>query len=194
MADSKLLKWDVSPPEHDGYAQDKDAKSLNSSAIHATENDVSRRPARSGGRDFAFQQPPSDAVVCDASVFIAVAFAEPGSVTARALTRSRRLFAPPLLRYEVAHVALRKSGCEPGEAAQVEEAFRRSLRVPFRGVEPSWPAVIELAREHGLSAYDASYLQIAQALRIPLATLDERLARAAQALGLLATPVEPRGG
>jgi len=57
-------------------------------------------------------------------------------------------------------------------------------------VEPSWPAVVQMAREHGLSAYDASYLQVAQALGVPLATLDERLAEVTETLGLLATPRE----
>ncbi len=58
-APRRLLRRDVSPPERDWHAQDKDAKSVNSSAIHATEDDVFRHPARSGGRDFAFQQPPT---------------------------------------------------------------------------------------------------------------------------------------
>jgi hypothetical protein len=59
---NRLLKKDVSPPERDGHAQDKDAKSVNSSAIHATEDAVLRRSVRSGGRDFVFQQPPKDEV------------------------------------------------------------------------------------------------------------------------------------
>jgi PAS domain S-box-containing protein len=54
-----LLKRDVSPRECDGQAQDKDARSANSSAICATEDEVLRRPVRSGGRDVASQQPPS---------------------------------------------------------------------------------------------------------------------------------------
>jgi CRP/FNR family transcriptional regulator, dissimilatory nitrate respiration regulator len=53
----RLLKKDVSLPGCDGHAQDKDAKSANSSAIHATEDAVLRRPGRSGGRDFVLQQP-----------------------------------------------------------------------------------------------------------------------------------------
>ena len=54
----RLTKDDVSPPGHDGHAQDKDAGSTNSSAIGATEDDVLCRPVRFGGRDFTFHQPP----------------------------------------------------------------------------------------------------------------------------------------
>ena len=60
---SRLLRKDVSPPECDGHAQDKDAGSANSSAIGATEDEVLRRPVRSGGRDFVSQQPPNAGAV-----------------------------------------------------------------------------------------------------------------------------------
>ena len=53
-------------------------------------------------------------------------------------------------------------------------------------LEPSWLNVIELARAEGLSAYDASYMQLAVELDVPLATLDARLGRAADQLGLRA--------
>lgn len=36
-----------------------------------------------------------------------------------------------------------------------------------------------VARDHGLTAYDAAYLEIALRLRLPLVTLDHHLARAA---------------
>ena len=39
--------------------------------------------------------------------------------------------------------------------------------------------IIQLAREHKLSTYDASYLDLAMRLDLPLATLDESLKRAA---------------
>jgi hypothetical protein len=54
----RLMRSDASPPECDGYARETDAGSANSSAICATEDTVSRRAVLSGGRDFAFQQPP----------------------------------------------------------------------------------------------------------------------------------------
>lgn len=128
------------------------------------------------------------AVVCDASVLAAMVFEEPASVHAQALTRSRRLLAPTLLRYEMAHIAMRKCAFAPDERARIESAYDASLSVPLKLVEPSWKLVLRFAREYGLSAYDASYLQVALALRVPLATLDARLAQVADRFDLLATP------
>jgi predicted nucleic acid-binding protein len=44
---------------------------------------------------------------------------------------------------------------------------------------PNEISVLRLAREHSLSVYDASYLELAARLEVPLATLDKELARAA---------------
>lgn len=41
-----------------------------------------------------------------------------------------------------------------------------------------------LALKHGLSSYDANYLQLAIDLKLPLATRDESLREAAQAMGV----------
>lgn len=53
---------------------------------------------------------------------------------------------------------------------------------------PPAPAatLLGLARRHGLSAYDAAYLELAQRISLPLATRDSPLADAARSLGLLA--------
>ena len=58
---TRLLKNDASPPGRDGRVRDKDAGSARSSATRATEDAVSRRPVRSGGQGFDFQQPPRPA-------------------------------------------------------------------------------------------------------------------------------------
>ena len=47
--------------------------------------------------------------------------------------------------------------------------------------EPRLDAAIALARSHGLSIYDALYLELAQRNAAKLATLDTALARAAEA-------------
>jgi predicted nucleic acid-binding protein len=128
------------------------------------------------------------AVVCDASVLAAMVFGEPGSAQAHSLTRSKRLLAPSLLRYEMAQTAVKKCTRSPDDAPGVVQAFAASLRVPVRLLMPSWSAVVELARTHRLSAYDASYLQLARELHIRLATLDARLGQAAESLGIRAVP------
>jgi predicted nucleic acid-binding protein len=130
--------------------------------------------------------PANGAIVCDASVLASIAFGDLHSAEAQALVHLQRLFAPSLLRYELAHIAVRRSMIPGDDADRVRQAFTASLRVPVRLVEPSWHQVFELARAHGLSAYDASYLQVALALRVPLATLDRRLAQAADGLGIAA--------
>lgn len=44
--------------------------------------------------------------------------------------------------------------------------------------------VLTLARRHALTVYDATYLDLAFRLRVPLATLDSRLRKAAEAVGV----------
>ena len=49
---------------------------------------------------------------------------------------------------------------------------------------PDNASLLQLARTHGLSAYDALYLELAVRQQRPLATLDHKLRAAAQAEGL----------
>ena len=49
--------------------------------------------------------------------------------------------------------------------------------------EPEEAVVLKLARTHGLSVYDASYLELALREALPLATLDAQLTAAARAAG-----------
>jgi predicted nucleic acid-binding protein len=48
----------------------------------------------------------------------------------------------------------------------------------------AWGEVLSLARAHRLSAYDATYLELALRRGLPLATLDEKLKAAASAVGV----------
>ena len=131
----------------------------------------------------------ADALVCDTSVLASAIFGDRNGAEARDLTRSRRLVAPSLIRYEMAQVALRKcEGCSAETVTLVLRAYETSLRVPVQLLEPCWPDVVRLARAHGLSGYDASYLQLALSLRLPLATLDKQLGRVADELGIRAAP------
>ena len=44
--------------------------------------------------------------------------------------------------------------------------------------------ILDLARGHGLTVYDAAYLEVAVRRSLPLATLDRRLRGAAEAIGI----------
>jgi predicted nucleic acid-binding protein len=58
------------------------------------------------------------------------------------------------------------------------------------GPSRAFTEVLSLAREHRLSAYDASYLDLALRAGVPLATLDQDLRKAAEALGVNILKVE----
>jgi predicted nucleic acid-binding protein len=48
----------------------------------------------------------------------------------------------------------------------------------------AWSATINLGRQHGLTEYDAAYLELALRQGLPLATLDAKLEAAATAVGV----------
>jgi predicted nucleic acid-binding protein len=52
----------------------------------------------------------------------------------------------------------------------------------------TWTATAALAEAHGLTAYDATYLELAQRLGLPLATSDRALIAAARAVGVPLLP------
>lgn len=52
----------------------------------------------------------------------------------------------------------------------------------------AWGSIYQIADLHGLTIYDASYLELALRSGLPLATLDRRLAQAASKAGLDVLP------
>lgn len=52
----------------------------------------------------------------------------------------------------------------------------------------AWKATLQTADRHGLTLYDAAYLELAQRKRLPLVTLDRALVRAAEASGIEVLP------
>lgn len=72
-------------------------------------------------------------------------------------------------------------------------AFLRSLANLDIATDPqtndhAWSASLQLADLYGLTVYDAAYLELAQRLRVPLATLDTALAAAARKAGVEVLP------
>ena len=96
--------------------------------------------------------------------------------------------APAVWRSEVANVLVVAE--RRGRLADAAAAMHALLRDYPVTVVASTQIVAEivLAKKHKLSVYDVAYLALAIAERAPLATLDAKLARAAEAEGLYFNP------
>jgi predicted nucleic acid-binding protein len=118
-------------------------------------------------------------LVTDASVIAAALFAEDNQAEALALLHGRALHAPHLLDHEIASVGLKKLRREGVSVESVVAALQAYARLPIERHAIEVENVVVIAERHGLTAYDAAYLHLAEQLTAPLATLDERLAAAA---------------
>lgn len=95
--------------------------------------------------------------------------------------------APAHWPLEVAHVLLTAERRKRISAAQ-RTAILRDLALLPVAVDPetpdhAWTRTFTLAQSHGLSAYDAAYLELAIRKGLPLATRDRALAAAAARSG-----------
>ena len=133
---------------------------------------------------------PLMAVVIDASV--AVAWFVPSQASNYAdriasRTRHEALVVPSLWEAEFANVMtvlLRRRVLARHQVASVLAKAERLNLVIDRDVAAA-RALFALAEQHGISAYDATYLELAQRRGLPLATRDANLARAGRAAGVL---------
>lgn len=121
--------------------------------------------------------------VLDASVAISWCLAdEKGEATDAVMSRlgSGEARVPTLFWYEVQNVLLvaeRRERLGPGEA---DAALAELRALPIQKASPSSDStILDLARRHALTSYDAAYLALALDEGVPLATRDRLLAAAA---------------
>jgi predicted nucleic acid-binding protein len=126
--------------------------------------------------------------VVDAS--IALAWYLPGEASATAEAAFARLrdteaVAPFLWWFEVRNALMISERRKRITPAQTVQILTRLGELPLRlDVAPDSETVMALARTHGLTVYDAGYLELALRLVVPLATLDRALIAAAPAAGI----------
>lgn len=120
-------------------------------------------------------------LVVDASAMAAVAFQEPGFERVAARLDGATVFAPTLLKFELANVAWVKARRHPTKAGPIFTALALALdaRSDLVWQDVNASDVALLAHATGVTAYDASYLWLAGTLGADLITLDAGLARAA---------------
>jgi predicted nucleic acid-binding protein len=125
-------------------------------------------------------------LVIDASAGIKLFLREPLSEQAVALFAHlasdppAHFYVPDLFFVECANILwkyVRRFGYPPEDGAEAMRALQR-LRLSSVSTAELIGDAFRLSLEHGLTAYDACYLALAQRLRLPLITADERLAQA----------------
>ena len=130
----------------------------------------------------------SEGFIADSSVGVAWAVpSQASAVTDCLLTEvaaGTLVVVPTLWPFEVANSLLvllrRKKLLAPERDRALGALARLPLLVDDEGPRLALGRISELADEHGLSVYDATYLELAMRRKLPLASRDEALCKAAQ--------------
>jgi predicted nucleic acid-binding protein len=118
-------------------------------------------------------------VVADASAVAALLFGEPGGPGVAERLEGSLLYAPTLLRYELASVCFKKGSADSSIRTDLGAALRLFPRLQIREVQVPPDALLDVATASGLTAYDAAYVWLSRALEAELVSLDHRLNTAA---------------
>ena len=131
------------------------------------------------------------AFVLDASIALAWCFADEATPAADAVLdrlADEEAAAPALWRLEVANalaMAERRGRLSvAGLTRSVALLQRPAITIDAEGSERGFRDLLDLARSERLTVYDATYLELALRLGVPLASKDIKLRKAAARLGL----------
>lgn len=95
---------------------------------------------------------------------------------------------PGLWPLEVANVLLtaeRRRRIDSSTRQRILSDYARlPLTVDNETANRAWTDILKLATAHGLSVYDACYLELARRHDLPLATLDGKIAEVGRAIGI----------
>ena len=136
-------------------------------------------------------------LVLDASVALAWCFPDESSAGAERLLDSMadgsKAIVPAIWPFEIANALLTAERRKRLSMAQVTSTLKELALLPITidgvQVESVFGEVLAVARQGQLTEYDAAYLELALREALPLATLDDRLRRAARNVGVSLVPV-----
>lgn len=121
--------------------------------------------------------------VLDVSITASWAFsdeANPHAFAVLSRLNKETALVPALCWFEVRNVLIVNERRKRISESKTAEFLRKLAQLPIDGdTSPNESAVLRLARAHGLTVYDAAYLELALREGVPLATEDTGLARAA---------------
>jgi predicted nucleic acid-binding protein len=134
---------------------------------------------------------PAVSLVLDSSVTLAWLYTEELTEPVRQVfdtVVASRAWVPSLWRLEVAnslHIAVKRKriGAAFRDASLADLALLNIVTDPDTDAA-AWSNTLRLADRFALTLYDAAYLELAQRMCLPLATLDGQLRAAADATGI----------
>lgn len=110
---------------------------------------------------------------------------DPRAVKAFALLKTADAHAPVLWWFELRNLLIVNERRGRIDQTQTQRTLSILAALPIElDHSPNEANILTLARRHGLTIYDAAYLELAQRLGLPVATLDRALAKAVVAEGL----------
>ena len=113
---------------------------------------------------------------------------EPYAVAVLRLLENRAAIVPSVWPLEIANafvIAERRGRLQPARTAElIAEIAKLGIEMDSHTSSRAWKETLTLARRHGLSVYDAAYLELAIRESLPLATLDQALAKVARKVKL----------
>jgi predicted nucleic acid-binding protein len=129
--------------------------------------------------------------ILDCSLTMAWAFDDERDAYAEAIAdglHENQAVVPSLWPLEVANVLLVGERRKRTTEAKVVQFLALLGTLPIvldnETAAHAWQETVNLARTHGLSVYDAAYLELAVRRGLPLASLDDKLKAAADAIGV----------
>ena len=130
-------------------------------------------------------------VVLDASITIAWVYpTEPTAAVSEVFGRvlEEKAWVPTLWHLEIANVlemnAHKQKNDDGFRDPTLNDLRGMRIRTDDQTEEHAWGDTVTLASTHDLTIYDACYLELARRRRLPLATLDKDLRRAASAYAI----------
>lgn len=140
-----------------------------------------------------------DPFVLDCSVALSWCFIDEQDPYALDVLRSiakRPVIVPSIFPLEVSNGLLmgerRKRSTEADTVKWLQSLALLPIEVEARDAPATFASVVPLARSHGLTGYDASYLELALRRGVPIATMEPRLRTCAQELGVMLYQPKPR--
>jgi predicted nucleic acid-binding protein len=139
----------------------------------------------------------TNAFVLDGSITLVWGFADENDAYATAILEKMpdlQAYVPGLWPLEVANALL--VGERRGRTTSADAAHFLAILGTFpitvdgETAARAWVETMHLARAHNLSSYDASYLELAMRLGVPIATLDDKLKAATKAVGVMLFAVQ----